>query len=223
MTVRAHPYDVVFNAELEARLDEITAEAAERDVDTRNADRFGMLVSAGALLRALIPDDAPRDAIRQVARLIYHCYHYRAAGKQNFEIDEPVLRELLSTGFVARPGPVQAPAPAGYVLLPRNRVWSSIAEAEHAEAIDGFFFTGDWVLYVLGVMAGRPGFSIMEVDLARGDGEVTSIAELRARADGDDFANVLPGGELQGHFAITNTAEALKLAARCFWQLGPRG
>lgn len=223
MTARAHPYPLVFHDALEAKLDEITAEAAERGVDTGNADRFGMLVGAGNLLRELIPDDAATDAIHQVARLIFHCYHYRAAGKPNFEIEEPVLRELLSTGFVAGAGHVRAPAHAGYVVLPRNRVWSRITEDAHAEALDGFFFTGDWVLYVLGLMPGRPGFSIMEVNTAHGAGALTSVAELKARGEGEDFANVLPGGELQGHFAITNTAEALKLAARCFWQLSPRG
>lgn len=223
MTARVHPYDLVFDGAREAKLDEITTEAAEHGVDTQNADRFGMLVSTGGILRELLPDDAPMDAIAQVARLIYHCYHYRAAGKPAFEIAEPVLRELLSTGFVAGPGPVRAPGPAGYVALPRNRVWSRITEDAHAEALEGFFFTGEWVLFVLGVMAGRPGFSIMEVNTARLDDEVTSIAELKARPDGEDFANVLPGGELQGHFAITNTAEAIKLAARCFWQLGSRG
>ena len=39
----------------------------------------------------------------------------------------------------------------------------------------------------------------------------------------DSEGNVLPGGEMQGHFAITNNMEALKLAARCFWHLAPRG
>lgn len=223
MTGRTHPYELVFTEALEAKLEEITAEAAERDVDTINPDRFGMLVSAGDVLRQLIPDDAPTDAIQQVARLIFHCYHYRAAGKPDFEIDESVLRELLSTGFVAGPGAVAPPTPAGYVMLPRNRVWSRITEDAHAEALDGFFFAGDWVLFILGLMPGRPGFSIMEVSTSHAEREVTSLAELKARPDGEDFANVLPGGELQGHFAITNTAEALKLAARCFWQLSPRG
>lgn len=223
MSDRTHPYDLVFNAELESRLEEITAEAAERDVDTANPDLLGMLVSAGNLLRELVPDDAPAAAIQQVARLIFHGYHYRAAGQQNFDIEEPVLRELLSTGFITRVGHVHPPAAAGYVRLPRNRVWSRITEDTHAEALDGFFFTGEWVLFVLGLMPGRPGFSIMEVDAARAEDEVTSVADLKARAEGEDFANVLPGGELQGHFAITNTAEAVKLAVRCFWQLTARG
>jgi hypothetical protein len=223
MSDRTHPYDLVFSSELEARLDEVTAEAADRDVDTLNADRMGMLVSSGDLLRELLPEDAATEAIPQIARLIFHCYHFRAAGKQTFEISDAVMRELLATGFVAGPGRADPPVPAGYVMLPRNRVWSRITEAAHAEALDGFFFVEDDILFVLGLMQGRPGFSIMEVSAADAREETTSVADLKAREEGDDFANVLPGGDLQGHFAITNTAEALKLAARCFWQLSPRG
>ena len=223
MSQRSHPYELVFSSGLESKLDAIAAEAVERAVDTTNADRVGMLLSAGDLLRELLPDDAPPEAIQQIARLVFHCFHYRAAGKQTFEIGEDVLRELLATALVAGPVQVAPPAYSGYVQLPRNRVWSRITEDAHAEAIDGFFFAGAQLLFVLGLMQGRPGFSIMEVSVARAPDEIVSVADLKAREEGEDFANVLPGGELQGHFAITNTAEALKLAARCFWQLGARG
>jgi hypothetical protein len=223
MSQRSHPYDLVFNDELEARLDTIAAEAVERDVDPGDPDRLSMLLSSGELLRELLAEEAPAEVIQQIGRLVFYSFHFRAAGKQTFEIAEDVLRELLSTGLVAGPEHVEPPAPAGYVALPRNRVWSRITEDAHAEAIDGFFFVGDQILFILGLMPGRPGFSIMEVSAARASEETTSVANLKARGEGEDFANVLPGGELQGHFAITNTAEAVKLAARCFWQLGQHG
>ena len=219
---RAHPYDLVFAPELESKLDAIAEEATERDVDPTDADRLGMLLGTGEVLRELLPEDASTDAIQQIARLVFHCFHYRMAGKLNFDIAEDVLRELLATGLIAGPGHIPPPAVAGYVTLPRNRVWSRITEDAHPEAIDGFFFTGDQLLFILGLMQGRPGFSIMEVSAAHASEENVSVADLKARAEGEDFANVLPGGELQGHFAITNTAEALKLAARCFWQLSSR-
>src|SRR5215204_2584722 len=163
MTERPHPYDLVFKPQLEDRLAAIHAEAAERDVDIMNADRMGMLLSTGELLGDLLPEDASTDAIQQIARLVFHCFHFHQSGKHTFEIGEDVLRELLSTGFVAGPAHVTPPAPSGYVMLPRNRVWSRITEGAHAEALDGFFFVGDQILFVLGLMPGRPGFSIMEV------------------------------------------------------------
>jgi hypothetical protein len=223
MKQRSNPYELIFNDDLESKLDAVGQEAAERGVDVRERERFSMLVAVGELLGELVPEGASPDVIREVAGLLFHFYHFRVAGKLTFEIEEPVLRELLSTGFVAGPWEVTPPAQAGYVILPRNRIWSRITEDAHPEAIDGFFFVGTNILFVLGLMEGRPGFSIMEVGAQHLPDEHTSVAELKARSDGDDFANILPGGELQGHFAVTNTMEALKLAARCFWQLSPRG
>jgi hypothetical protein len=220
---REHPYDLIFNIGLEAQLDEIAAEAEQRDVDLNDPDRLVMLISAGNLLNSLLPDDASPNEFQQVGRLLFFCFHFRAAGKHTHEIDDDVLRELLSTGFVAGPHEYAPPAQAGYVMLPRNRVWSRITEDAHAEAIDGFFFMGEHILYILGVMRGRPGFSIMEINQSHVPHSTTSVAELKARTEGEDFANVLPGGDLQGHFAITNNVEALKLAARCFWHLARRG
>jgi hypothetical protein len=223
MKQRSNPYHLIFNEELEAKLDAVRDEAAERGVDVNERERFSMLIAVGELLGELVPEGASPDVIREVAGLLFHCYHFRNAGQQTFEIEEPVLRELLSTGFIAGPWEMAAPAPAGYVVLPRNRIWSRITEDTHPEAIDGFFFTRTDILFVLGLMEGRPGFSIMEVGARHLPDEHTSVAELKARTDGEDFANILPGGELQGHFAVTNNIEALKLAARCFWQLTPRG
>ena len=220
---RSNPYDLMFSDELEPRFDAIAEEAAEHNVTIADRDRFTMLLGVGELLGELIPDGASSEVIREVSGLLFHCYHFRANGKQTYDIEEPVLRELLSTGFIAGPAAMAPPAAAGYVRLPRNRVWSRITEDAHAEAIDGFFFVDRDILYVLGLLPGRPGFSIMEVSGALADQQQTSIAELKARDTGDDFANVLPGGEMQGHFAITNNVEALKLAARCFWQLALRG
>lgn len=223
MKQRTNPYDLIFNEDLESKLTAVSEEAIERGVSVDERDRFSMLVAVGELLGELVPEGASPDVIREVAELVFHCYHFRRGGKQTFEIDEPVLRELLSTGFIAGPWEFAPPAPAGYVVLPRNRIWSRITEDTHPEAIDGFFFVNTDILFVLGLMEGRAGFSIMGVGAQRLPDEHTSVAELKARDDGDDFANILPGGELQGHFAITNNMEALKLAARCFWQLSARG
>ena len=223
MSDRPHPFDLIFSDDLETCFDDIKTEAADRGVDVRERERFSMLVAVGELLRTLLPEDAPADAFVEVAGLVFYAYHFRLHGSQSFDIPEPVLRELLSTGFAAGPTQTVPPINAGYIMLPRNRVWSRITDDAHAEALDGFFFCGHDVLFILGLMPGRPGFSIMEVKAAAVGDAHTGIAELKARDEGEDFANVLPGGELQGHFAITNNVEALKLAARCFWHLSPRG
>ena len=223
MSDRVNPYDLMFKGELEERLAAITVEARERNVDVTEREPFTMLLGVGELLGELVPEGASPDVIREVAGLLFHCYHFHHGGKHTFDIEEAVLRELLATGFIAGPSQIAPPTKSGYVRLPRNRVWSRITEDSHPEAIDGFFFVDHDILYVLGLLPGRPGFSIMEVSGQHATDTNVSVAELKARAEGEDFANVLPGGELQGHFAITNNIEALKLAARCFWQLAPRG
>jgi hypothetical protein len=218
MNEPATPFELVFGAELEAKLQGIREEAREREVDPRERERFSMLLGTGEVLRELLPDDAEIEAVQQIAALVFYCFHYWQEGKRTFEIDEAELRNLLSPSYPA--GSDSAPPhAAGYVKLPRNRLWSRIAEAWHAEAVDGFFYVDGDILLVLGLMAGRPGFSIMEViDETGGD-----FADAQARAEGEDFANVLPGGEIEGHFAVTNQAEVLKLAHRCFAYLKQRG
>jgi hypothetical protein len=131
MKQRTNPYYLIFNEDLESRLEAISEEAIERGVSVDERDRFLMLVAVGELLGELLPEGASPEVIREVAGLIFHCYHFRRSGKQTFEIEEPVLRELLSTGFIAGPWELAPPAPAGYVVLPRNRVWSRITEDAH--------------------------------------------------------------------------------------------
>jgi hypothetical protein len=223
MKDRAHPYDLMGFSDDGEWLESVRAEAEQNQIDVEDRERFAMMLATGEMLQQLVPPDAPPEVIWQAAGLVFHCYHFRVNSKNTYQIDEPVLRELLATGFVAGPVATSPPAPAGYVQLPRNRVWSRIDADAPPEAIDGFFFTGDELLFVLGLNPGRPGFSVLAVRPAQGEGPVTSVAELKARDEGDDFANILPGGEMQGHFAITNNLEAMKLAARCFWHLGQRG
>lgn len=223
MKDRTHPYDLMDFGDDDEWLKSVVDEAEHSEIDLLDRERFAMMLCTGEVIRKIVPPDASPEQIWQAAGLTFHCYHFRSTGKRTYNIEEPVLRELLSTGFVAGPTVTAPPAPAGYVHLPRNRVWSRISADSQPEAIDGFFFTGDDLLFVLGLIPGRPGFSVMPVRAAHGETPITSVAELKAREEGEDFANVLPGGELQGHFSIMNNLEALKLAARCFWHLAPRG
>lgn len=223
MNDRVHPFDLLGFGDDEEWLQSVVNEAEANSIDLNDRDRFAGMLCMGEVLKKLVPPDATPAQIWQAAGLTFHCYHFRTTGKQTFNIEEPVLRELLSTGFVAGPIATIPPAKAGYVHLPRNRVWSQIDPESPPEAIDGFFFTGEDLLFVLGLNPGRPGFSVLPVRAAHGETSITSVAELQAREEGEDFANVLPGGNIQGHFAVTNNLEAMKLAARCFWHLAQRG
>ncbi|MGH7552155.1 MAG: hypothetical protein ACREMQ_03910, partial [Longimicrobiales bacterium] len=116
--------------------------------------------------------------------------------------------------------------------LPRHRLWSRIEDGATAEAVDGFFWTMIGhpdaaappytrldVLLALGMHPGRPGISVIDVGVTVPGEPAGHWADIHAREEGDDFANVLPGGELSGLHALVNTAEVLKLVSRVFYDL----
>ena len=98
-------------------------------------------------------------------------------------------------------------------------------EAATPEPVDGLFWTlataGEAggsparldLLVALGMRPGRPGLSVIPVAEPLAGRSLADLALARARPDGNDFANVLPGGELDGLFALTTPTEVLKLFA----------
>ena len=230
MSERVHPYDLVFGSEkLEGEMfPAIRNEAKARDVDVRNREQMLQLEGVGELLREFLPPDSTRTAFEQFGAVILQGFHYWLAGKLTFAIDEAGLRKILEPGFQVGAWDMAPPAPAAYFQLPRNLVFARIEEGAQAEAIDGFFFTMPGIndpavppydyldlLFVLGLVPQRGGFSIIDLKSAIPADAPGNFADADAREEGVDFANVLPGGDRL--FAVTNQLEALKLAARCFW------
>jgi hypothetical protein len=136
----------------------------------------------------------------------------------------------------------RAPAKAGYLHLPRNLLWARVTEDVPAEPADGFFWTmidtaargsedaevGDGgarleprlpasvaLLLVLGLREDRPGFTVVDA-MASPPDPPGHWGDTNARGEGEDFANILPGGELSHLHGIVNVAELFKLASRAF-------
>jgi hypothetical protein len=236
VTERLHPYDMVFGTTEfeEEKFPAIRDEAEARDVDVRDAQRFIMLETVGDLMRSLLPPDADVPATTQFAAIVTHAFHYWLAGKRTVSLGQDVLRALLTRASIGS-WDMAPPSPAGYVQLPRNLVFARVDEDAHAEAIDGFFFVMPGgndpavppyqrldVLMVLGVMPNRAGFSVINVSTPVPADAPGHFGDVVAREEGEDFENVLPGGEGR-LFAVTNELEVLKLAARCFWWATNRG
>lgn len=251
MSERDTPYDLVFRKgrlDFEGdRFPAVRAEAEERGVPVDDPERFVMLGAVGALMRDMLLEEAtaddagevwaalPPDAVAQMGALIYHAFRFHEAGARVYAVDENAARELAAApagpADQGRPAPhggaaPSAPADAGYVQLPRNLFWARADEAGAAEPLDGFFWTLGRrfdVLLALGVRPRRPGFTAIpvgvELDAAAG---ATDWADRKARAEGADFANILPGGELNGLLGITSGGEALRLAALCLRRLADR-
>jgi hypothetical protein len=229
----------------------VREEAEVRGVPLDDPERFVMLGSVGALMREMVLDEAtadeagevwqalPPEAVAQLGALLYHAFRFHEAGGSVHEIDEATARALAATpvdamsprddasatAATARVA-LRAPADAGYVQLPRNLFWARPGETGAAEPVDGFFWTRGRrfdVLLALGVRPRRPGFTAVPVGVElEKAGSTADWADRKARDEGDDFANILPGGELNGLLGITSAAEALRLAALCLRRLDSR-
>ncbi|HET9984740.1 MAG TPA: hypothetical protein VFQ38_14180 [Longimicrobiales bacterium] len=228
---RLTPYELVFGeGAFEAEsFPAIRAEAEAHGIPTADPDRFLLLAAAGTLLRELVPDDAPREAFREIGILLFQAYHFWRFDRRLFVLTEPLARSLATSTPHVGEWELTPPAPAGYLQLPRQLFWARVAEGEPAEPIDGFFWTMVGaedpamppyarldLLLVLGLRPGRPGFSVMDVSAPLGGGP-GHWADLEARGEAADFANVLPGGDVAGLHALVTDAEALKLCSLCFW------
>lgn len=227
---RPDPYTLVFGGDaIDDRLfPPIAEEAAARDLPLDDPDRFLFLSSVGKLLQAIADEPDQTDALKQYGRLLYHAFHHWRAGKRREAVTEDRLRHLLDDVTTVGDWALRAPAPAGYLRLPRNRVWAAPAPNLRPEPADGFFWVLDdggdgpaelHVLLALGVRADRPGFSIVTATGVLDD--EPHWAETKGRPEGPDFETTLPGGELDRLYSIETAAELLKLASLCFWELDP--
>jgi hypothetical protein len=234
---RVTPYDVVFGADSfdESRF-ELLREQADAHRATSPTELF-MLPAAGELLRELLPDDdghaSHRAVVDRVSALMFHGFRFWLHGRRLVTMTEPALRALLGRAQPIGTWSFTAPAPAGYLQLPRNIVWARIAESAPAEPVDGFFWS--WpgagegargarldLLVCLGVRRGRPGVSLVDAAVETAD-VLQHWADADARPGSPDFANILPGGELQHYYSLVTQAEVLKLASLCFWHVQRRG
>jgi hypothetical protein len=228
---RITPYELIFGAPGfdAARFEPLREQAAAARAVT--AAELLLLSAASELLRELLPVDEPegahREAVARAGALLFHAFRFWLHGTRVYELSEELLRATLERAAPVGEWRLRTPAPAGYVQLPHHLFWARVAEEAAAEPVDGFFFSAPTpdegvrgerldLLLVLGVRRGRPGVSLVDLDVEAG-GELAHWADVDARGDGADFANVLPGGELRGYHSLTTRAEVLKLASLCFW------
>ena len=206
----------------------ISQESELHAMDTRNADEFLQLPSTGLLLEKISPPDAPQASpVPAVAALAFQGYHYWRHGKSRVVMEESVTRALLDPA-AARVGSwkLEAPAPAGYVELPPHLIWAQTDQGA-PEPLHGFFHTttphpGEGrinLLVALGVRDDREGVTAIEINVTKPVFPPGHFGDLDAREEGVDFANILPGGELRGLYAVTNAGEVLKLISRVMHHL----
>jgi hypothetical protein len=228
---RVQPYLLAFADERfeQVEFPAIRQESENTGVATTAPEDFLELRSVAPLLREVL---AEGSAVEQFGPLLFQAYHFWRYDKQVFALTEPLTRSLLGSIPSIGHWEIVPPAPAGYVQLPRNLLWARIEEGSPAEAIDGWFWTMVGandpavppfprldVVLVLGLMSGRPGFSIASLELQLDDDPQGHWGDAQMRERGDDFANILPGGELQRLHGMEAEGEVFKLLSRCFWYI----
>ncbi|HUQ19840.1 MAG TPA: hypothetical protein VM099_09530 [Gemmatimonadaceae bacterium] len=208
--MRSHPYDLVFALPQfeDETFPAIRDDAETHGVDVNEMERFSLLATVGELMRSLLSEGSDRTAYEQFRAIVFHAWHYWDSGKRTEDVSEDSLRACLSIAEEAVNSTATI-AGAAYTQLPRNLIFVRMEEGA-PEAIDGFFVTGTNVLYVLGLVPNRPGFSVIEA---------TMRDELVERDEGKPFENILPGGEKL--LGVTTQAELNTLAAKLLTDVNP--
>lgn len=236
---RLTPYALVFEAPL---FQEEHFPRIARDEDAfgvaQDAAQFIALDAGEALLQAVLPDEAVGPAagpgrapggasafvVDRYAALLFAAYRFWQGGREQYGFDEDTARMLLASQPTVSAWSLDEAPAVGYVQLPRHLVWAHADEDAPAEPVDGFFWVrtdgeapGLAVVLVLGVRDDRPGFSVVDAsDALPAEGH---FANRPGRVGEPDFANFLPGGELQRLHGIRTGAEALRLASLCLWYI----
>lgn len=207
----------------EGRFPAIADDLALRGTTATDPDAFALLDPVRSLVAVLGPDEpgGPRgEEYRAHARLVYHAFLHWSAGKPSHALDRDLARELAEpAGEAGPPGDRvgAVPGPAGWVGLPSTLFWARTRAAAIPEPVNGFFWAAPpeelQVLFVTGMRPDRTGFGTL--DARAPFGEAGFGEPFEPRPDGAEaFANILPGGELDGLLSIVTRGEALTLAAR---------
>jgi hypothetical protein len=160
------------------------------------------------VLRDLVPEDAPAEAVTPYGALLHALYLHWDRGWPVRVLDRGTATALLAAPPA---GVAAAELPAAcYVQLPERLVWAAPAPGAPHEPLDGIFVTrrGERgrALAVLGFRPDRQGFTTIEAD-------VPVPFRPERRPDGSPpFATVLPAGERMGLFSVTTPQELALLA-----------
>jgi hypothetical protein len=186
-----------------------------RHADDLDRDAFLLDGMVGTLLKDLMPEDAPADAVSAWAALLHMMYLCWVRDWPLVVVDAPTLDAALS-GPLAHSStrPLlegHTPPLACYAQLPANAVWAEPVEGETHEPLDGIFLVASaaraHALGVLGFREGRDGFTTME-------GAITLPAPAPGpRPDASPaFATRLPGGDLARLRSVVDEHELVALA-----------
>ena len=224
-SARLTPYEIGIPGRVFAdrAFGQIREEAETRSSDLTDPGSFILLGEVGRLIREIQGEDRGGEAIHRFGAFLFQAFHFHACGEAIYLLERDVARHLVQRSFTASPWEGRVPASAGYLQLPRHLFWSVPEKGDHAEPLDGVFWTrssGETLslLVALGIRTGRPGMSVTELPpVALQDAAGWPTEQVRLK--GHDFSTSLPGGDLDGLYSVGSLGEVLKLIARLFTYL----
>jgi hypothetical protein len=226
MTDRPTPFTFGFAALAAERFPAVADALNRAGASSADRDAFVLLEPVARLLRELMPEDAPPEALEAYVRLLHHVYRHWMAGGWVYAVGERVLARAAAGGPLGSHLGHQAV----YLQLPEHRVWRTPAPGDVPEPLDGMFVTETAepgaiaVLGIAGMHRARDGFSAVSVEGRADPGDPTG-SELLVAVTRDDgsalFSPQLTGGREAGLYSLANAGELLILTCRLLAALPP--
>ena len=208
---RPTPFEIVFGELAADRFPALQASLAAGNTDPYDRDAFILDRAVTELLRDLVPEDAPSEALREFIAVLQHSYLFWDAGRTVKESDGRIAGSSadLIQAITIRPS-VHPPIRPAYLQLPSHLYWAQLEPDEPHEPLDGFFVhrwrDGIRVLAIFGLHPERPGLSVAEVE-----GPAPALGATRP--DGTPrYAPLMEGGAGAGLRSVADGEELLALA-----------
>jgi hypothetical protein len=208
---RRLPWSDLVEAIGEEHFDEIRRALAASGVRDLDRDAFLLNGPAAAVLRELMPDDAPADTVAAYSALLHMLYVTWARDWPLAFVSSDELRGALSS---PRPLTHASTHPlVCYLQLPERLVWAEPVSGDPHEPLDGVFVIATrekiHVLAILGFRREREGFTTME-----GAIELPAPAPVSRRDGTHAFGAVMPGGNAAGLISLVDEHELATLVMR---------
>lgn len=208
MPERTLPWTALLPALGEEHFADIRASLEAAKTDDLDRDAFLLNGAVAALLRDLMPEEAPAEAVNAYGALLHMLYVNWVRDWPLVRVAPDQLKDALGFGATIE-GP--GVATVCYLQLPERLVWAAADPGAAHEPLDGIFLLAQkaraHALAILGLRAEREGFTTME-------GAIRLPAPAPYPRDRGEaaFAPVMAGGEAAGLLSVIDEHELVALA-----------